>query len=383
MSPREETLVRALRKIADIYEEYLLSLPRGGGRTRLYMNRMGNTAKDALATQPKPQPADACCDGSGCDFCFADTLPASSQVELTPGERAALNALVVETPPAPEEKPAPFDGRNLPYHAVMWNVVNDLVCRVWPHEGPCVFQQIVKGSIPNEADTARAERNGLISRLRARWPHIEIAKNGQRVDPGPPTCLRCRIEDEIGSPWHDGLGPARGQAAYATPAPEEPHEFVVRDDGSSVCARCSLPPMAHLTNLTQPAPEEKPTPDPGFPMDGVWRCSGCGDMKELLNAAWRWNGERWEHRCAGRHPQAGTEPADYFGPTPAPEKKPALRCPEKATWTLGRVTDTLQCRLPAGHGEPHEVRDPVSINAKHVWFTEAAHAPAQADGEGR
>lgn len=59
---------------------------------------------------------------------------------------------------------------------------------------------------------AQSQRNGIISRLRLRWPHIQIAVRGRRCDPGPPGCLRCSIEDEIGEPFHDGLGPPRGGA---------------------------------------------------------------------------------------------------------------------------------------------------------------------------
>lgn len=45
---------------------------------------------------------------------------------------------------------------------------------------------------------------------------------------------------------------------------------------------------------------------------GVWRCSCCGELRDL-SAAWRWNGERWEHKCAGSLPQAGHMPAECFG----------------------------------------------------------------------
>lgn len=68
-------------------------------------------------------------------------------------------------------------------------------------------------------ERALAERNGLISRLRLHFPHIEtIVFGGEPRDPGPPTCLRCTLEDRvIGHPWHDLLGPAR--VALSTPAP--------------------------------------------------------------------------------------------------------------------------------------------------------------------
>lgn len=56
-------------------------------------------------------------------------------------------------------------------------------------------------------------------------------------------CIRCGQPQD--NPVHE--------PAPAPPA--ETHEFEVRDDGATVCARCSLPPMAHLTNLKQPTPE--------------------------------------------------------------------------------------------------------------------------------
>ena len=58
---------------------------------------------------------------------------------------------------------------------------------------------------------AMAERNGIISRLRLHFPHIKTVVFGDDPrDPGPPTCMRCKMEDRvIGQPWHDGLGPSR------------------------------------------------------------------------------------------------------------------------------------------------------------------------------
>ena len=41
---------------------------------------------------------------------------------------------------------------------------------------------------------------------------------------------------------------------------------------------------------------------------GCWRCSCCGEKKPdgwCADSAWRWNGEAWEHRCPGTHPQVG------------------------------------------------------------------------------
>lgn len=34
-------------------------------------------------------------------------------------------------------------------------------------------------------------------------------------------------------------------------------------------------------------------------------CSGCGAPIEPSDSHWRWNGEYWEHKCPGSHPQAG------------------------------------------------------------------------------
>lgn len=58
-----------------------------------------------------------------------------------------------------------------------------------------------------EQQLAEAKRKAadLVERLRARWPHIEVAwipllkdDKRTRVDPGPPTCLRCALEEVIG-----------------------------------------------------------------------------------------------------------------------------------------------------------------------------------------
>lgn len=74
-------------------------------------------------------------------------------------------------------------------------------------------------ALRERVEEVQAERNGIISRFRLKWPHIEITRGSvplgepRTKDPGPPTCLRCSIEDEvIGEPWHDGLGPTRGTA---------------------------------------------------------------------------------------------------------------------------------------------------------------------------
>jgi len=41
----------------------------------------------------------------------------------------------------------------------------------------------------------------------------------------------------------------------------------------------------------------------------VWVCSGCMEALEdgtvTPDPAWRWNGDAWEHRCQGAHPQVG------------------------------------------------------------------------------
>lgn len=39
---------------------------------------------------------------------------------------------------------------------------------------------------------------------------------------------------------------------------------------------------------------------------GPWKCTGCGARSGLQeSAAWRWNGDRYEHRCPDNHPQHG------------------------------------------------------------------------------
>lgn len=50
---------------------------------------------------------------------------------------------------------------------------------------------------------------------------------------------------------------------------------------------------------------------PSAPEAGIWRCEVCGDMKDDLSPAWRWNGEAWEHK----HGQGGHFVARYFGTT--------------------------------------------------------------------
>ena len=59
----------------------------------------------------------------------------------------------------------------------------------------------------------------------------------------------------------------------------------------------------------------EPIPPTWGPL-GIWRCTACGAVRrphpgtysEL--ADWRHDGERWEHRCPGAHPQAGHMPAE-------------------------------------------------------------------------
>lgn len=44
---------------------------------------------------------------------------------------------------------------------------------------------------------------------------------------------------------------------------------------------------------------------------GIWRCSGCGEIKEC-SPKWRCTGRGWAHLCADNHPQHGHEPATFF-----------------------------------------------------------------------
>jgi len=45
----------------------------------------------------------------------------------------------------------------------------------------------------------------------------------------------------------------------------------------------------------------------GSRMGGVWICSGCGlrSIGGRGGTAWRWAGDRWQHRCDGAVPQCG------------------------------------------------------------------------------
>lgn len=52
--------------------------------------------------------------------------------------------------------------------------------------------------------------------------------------------------------------------------------------------------------------------------DGLWRCPGCQETTTddwAADSSWRWNGEAWEHRCDGLHPQVGHLLAEFV-PTP-------------------------------------------------------------------
>lgn len=96
-------------------------------------------------------------------------------------------------------------------------------------------------------EQAMAERNGLISRLRLHFPHIKtVVFGGEPRDPGPPTCMRCTMEDRvIGQPWHDGLGPSRAELKAAPATEKCPH-------GKVLCGACEeeimTAPAAHAEN---------------------------------------------------------------------------------------------------------------------------------------
>ena len=62
-------------------------------------------------------------------------------------------------------------------------------------------------------------------------------------------------------------------------------------------------------------PSHEPNPEAWGPR-GTWRCTACGAVREPHPvtyselAHWRHDGQRWEHRCPGAHPQAGHMPAE-------------------------------------------------------------------------
>jgi hypothetical protein len=61
-------------------------------------------------------------------------------------------------------------------------------------------------------------------------------------------------------------------------------------------------------NLIRPArrPLSHIVPDPPkFPPFPSAFCEECGSRSDTLNSTWRWNGEQWEHRCAGLYPGIG------------------------------------------------------------------------------
>lgn len=54
-------------------------------------------------------------------------------------------------------------------------------------------------------------------------------------------------------------------------------------------------------------------------VNGVWRCSSCGEMASPAIPAFRWAGDCWQHS----HPEAQTSfECRYFGPHPEPQYKP-------------------------------------------------------------
>lgn len=64
-----------------------------------------------------------------------------------------------------------------------------------------------------------------LAKVREHWPHIEIGERGERRDPGPPTCLRCKIEELLAAQpeepaWHYCSACARAHVGYITSACE-------------------------------------------------------------------------------------------------------------------------------------------------------------------
>jgi Lar family restriction alleviation protein len=82
------------------------------------------------------------------------------------------------------------------------------------------------------------------------------------------------------------------------------------------CGRCGASTGVHgRASGRQPAIKawnRRGTPATATQEAGVWRCEVCGDMKDDLSPAWRWNGEAWEHK----HEQGGHFAARYFGTVP-------------------------------------------------------------------
>lgn len=63
--------------------------------------------------------------------------------------------------------------------------------------------------------------------------------------------------------------------------------------------RVRLLAAARLRELTRPGVESvvSKLPNP--------KCGRCGDTPSCGDGAWRWAGDRWQHRCRGDHPQVG------------------------------------------------------------------------------
>ena len=81
----------------------------------------------------------------------------------------------------------------------------------WGTGGPGLFSRLGAADdvrrVIEEAE-AEAYQRGLadsaakLKRVRSIWPHIEILTNKRIIDPGSPTCLRCKIEEAIrGDVW--------------------------------------------------------------------------------------------------------------------------------------------------------------------------------------
>src|SRR5262245_21337960 len=89
---------------------------------------------------------------------------------------------------------------------------------------------------------------------------------------------------------------------------------------------------------------------------GLWRCENCGDgVGGLMGAgpAWRWAGDRMQHKCPGSDPQAGHFDCRWFGegdgaPTVSNEFHKAADIEVETPITIARLAELERLmRLPA------------------------------------
>ena len=58
------------------------------------------------------------------------------------------------------------------------------------------------------------------------------------------------------------------------------------------------------------------------------------------DTSWRWNGDDWEHRCPGMHPQAGHMRADFI---PSPKLKfLKFNHPDMPGWLITEPNETRE-----------------------------------------